>query len=117
MIKWAWSYLDTDLRLIVGSKSSCEVLSLSYLAFGDVDEHRVRLKHFINVFFPEVGVGFTPVMAHDSTQRLRDLHFAPPRNDLVLVASNLEALSAAFQADNCDIGEPYLIGWSEYRHD
>lgn len=115
MAKGDGSYLDTDLRLIIRSKSSRQVFSLGYLALGDVDEHRMRLKHLVNVLLS--GVSGRGVFKVERFHRQSRLHFAPPRNHLVLVASNLETLPAALQADNRNIRKPYLIRRGEDRHD
>ena len=42
-----------------------------------------------------------------------NVHFLPPREDLVFIAGNLKTLSRLLHAHNGYIGQPDLIGWSE----
>ena len=42
-----------------------------------------------------------------------NVHFFPPREDLVFIAGNFKPLSRLLHAHNGYIGQPDLIGWSK----
>ena len=46
----------------------------------------------------------------------RDLRAASPRNHLVLIAGDLETLSASLSSHNRDVSQSNLVRRREYRH-
>lgn len=52
-------------------------------------------------------------MARWDKRIICNVHFFPPREDLVFIAGNFKPLSRLLHAHNGYIGQPDLIGWRE----